>query len=307
MQQARGVVESARIQLSFASVTSPITGRAGIQRVTEGALVGSGEATLLTTVDQIDPLYVNFAMSSEELAALRQAQSSGNVQLSGDGKSTINVELGNGTQYPHPGTLDVSAVTVDPSTGAVSLRATLPNPEMALLPGAFVTFKASLGQRNNAYLVPQQALQRDATGAYALVLGKDGKVVRKNLTVDGQQKGQWIVTAGVAQGDQVIVDGVQKAKEGQPAKGVPWDPNKPAQGGQPGAPGAAPPRVRPATARAHRRAPARPTLPLRRLANSPSPMTRPSRPIPSPSSSDGTPPCLSFLSNTRSLPGWWRS
>ncbi|MEA9731255.1 efflux RND transporter periplasmic adaptor subunit [Xanthomonas campestris pv. campestris] len=240
VQQARGVVESARIQLSFASVTSPITGRAGIQRVTEGALVGSGEATLLTTVDQIDPLYVNFAMSSEELAALRQAQSSGNVQLSGDGKSTINVELGNGTQYPHPGTLDVSAVTVDPSTGAVSLRATLPNPEMALLPGAFVTFKASLGQRNNAYLVPQQALQRDATGAYALVLGKDGKVVRKNLTVDGQQQGQWIVTAGVAQGDQVIVDGVQKAKEGQPAKGVPWDPNKPAQGGQPGAPGAAP-------------------------------------------------------------------
>ncbi|NEL41024.1 MAG: efflux RND transporter periplasmic adaptor subunit, partial [Xanthomonas perforans] len=170
----------------------PITGRAGIQRVTEGALVGAGEATLLTTVDQIDPLYVNFAMSSEELAALRQAQSSGNVQLSGDGKSTINVELGNGTQYPHPGTLDVSAVTVDPSTGAVSLRATLPNPEQALLPGAFVTFKASLGQRNNAYLLPQQAVQRDATGAYALVLGKDGKVARKNLTVDGQQKGQWI-------------------------------------------------------------------------------------------------------------------
>ncbi|WP_115562292.1 efflux RND transporter periplasmic adaptor subunit [Xanthomonas arboricola] len=238
VQQARGLVESARIQLSFASVTSPITGRAGLQRVTEGALVGSGEATLLTTVDQIDPLYVNFAMSSEELAALRQAQSSGNVQLSGDGKSTINVELGNGTLYPHPGTLDVSAVTVDPSTGAVSLRATLPNPELALLPGAFVTFKASLGQRSNAYLLPQQALQRDAMGAYALVLGKDGKVVRKNLTVDGQQKGQWIVTGGVTPGDQIIVDGVQKAKEGQPAKGVPWDPNKPAAGGQPGQPGA---------------------------------------------------------------------
>ncbi|PPT53553.1 HlyD family secretion protein, partial [Xanthomonas arboricola] len=84
--------------------------------------------------------------------------------------------------------------------------------------------------------LPQQAVQRDATGAYALVLGKDGKVARKNLTVDGQQKGQWIVTAGMTPGDQVIVDGVQKAKEGQPAKGVPWDPNKPAQGGQPGAP-----------------------------------------------------------------------
>ncbi|NHF68304.1 efflux RND transporter periplasmic adaptor subunit [Xanthomonas hortorum] len=256
VQQARGTVESARIQLSFASVTSPITGRAGIQRVTEGALVGSGEATLLTTVDQIDPLYVNFAMSSEELAALRQAQSSGNVQLSGDGKSTINVELGNGTQYPHPGTLDVSAVTVDPSTGAVSLRATLPNPEQALLPGAFVTFKASLGQRNNAYLVPQQGLQRDALGAFVLVLGKDGKVARKNLTVDGQQKGQWIVTGGVAPGDQVIVDGVQKAKEGQPAKGVAWNPNKPAQGGQPGAPGAAPAAAQGGDAQAAQAAPA---------------------------------------------------
>ncbi|AOS02935.1 efflux RND transporter periplasmic adaptor subunit [Xanthomonas oryzae] len=240
VQQARGAVEAARIHLSFATVTSPITGRAGIQRVTEGALVGAGEATLLTTVDQIDPLYVNFAMNSEELAALRQAQSSGNVQLSGDGKSSINVELGNGTQYQHPGTLDVSAVTVNPSTGAVSLRATLPNPEQSLLPGAFVTFKASLGQRNNAYLLPQQALQRDATGPYVLVLDKDGKVARKNLTVDGQQKGQWIVTGGMTQGDQVIVDGVQKAKQGQPAKGVPWDPNKPAQGGQPGSPGAAP-------------------------------------------------------------------
>jgi len=240
VQQARGAVESARIQRDFATVTSPITGRAGIQRVTEGALVGAGEATLLTTVDQIDPLYVNFAMSSDELAALRQAQRSGNVQLSANGTSTINVKLGNGMQYPHPGTLDVSAVTVDPSTGTVSLRATLPNPEQSLLPGAFVTFKASLGQRNNAYLLPQQAVQRDATGPYALLLGKDGKVTRKNLTTDGQQKGQWVITGGVGPGDQVIVDGVQKAKEGQPAKGVPWSPHKLAQGGNMGETAAVP-------------------------------------------------------------------
>lgn len=236
VQQARASVTTARINLGYASVTAPISGRAGKQQVTEGALVGEGSATLLTTIDQIDPLYVNFSMNSEELSQLRAAQNQGSLQLSGDGKSTIDVLLGDGSTYPHSGTLDFSSVTVDPSTGSVSLRATLPNPEHALLPGAFVSFKANLGQRNNAYLVPQAAIQRDATGAYALVVGKDGKVARKNVTIDSQQQGQWVVTGGLATGDQVIVEGLQKAKEGQPAKAVPYNPN--AKGGQNGqAPG----------------------------------------------------------------------
>ena len=236
VQQARASVTTARINLGYASVTAPISGRAGKQQVTEGALVGEGSATLLTTIDQIDPLYVNFSMNSQELAQLQAAQSQGNVQLSGDGKTTIDVLLGDGSTYPHSGTLDFSSVTVDPSTGSVSLRATLPNPEHALLPGAFVSFKANLGQRNNAYLVPQAAIQRDAAGAYALVVGKDGKVARKNVTIDSQQQGQWVVTGGLATGDQVIVEGLQKAKEGQPAKAVPYNPN--AKGGQNGqAPG----------------------------------------------------------------------
>lgn len=211
VQQARASVQTARINLGFATVTAPISGRAGKQQVTEGALVGSSDVTLLTTVDQLDPLYVNFSMSSDELAQLRHSQTQGNVQLSGDGKSTVDVILGDGSKYAHPGTLDFSAVTVDPSTGTVSLRATLPNPEQALLPGAFVTFQATLGQRNNAYLVPQAAIQRDAAGAYALVVGKDGKVARKNVVADGQQQGQWVVTGGLATGDQVIVDGLQRA------------------------------------------------------------------------------------------------
>ncbi|GHH56407.1 efflux RND transporter periplasmic adaptor subunit [[Pseudomonas] boreopolis] len=236
VQQARAAVQTARINLGYASVTAPIGGRAGKQQVTEGALVGQGDVTLLTTIDQIDPLYVNFSMNSEELSQLRAAQNQGSLQLSGDGKSTIDVLLGDGSTYPHSGTLDFSSVTVDPSTGSVSLRATLPNPEHALLPGAFVSFKANLGQRNNAYLVPQAAIQRDATGAYALVVGKDGKVARKNVTIDSQQQGQWVVTGGLATGDQVIVEGLQKAKEGQPAKAVPYNPN--AKGGQNGqAPG----------------------------------------------------------------------
>ncbi len=224
VQQARAAVQTARINLGYASVTAPISGRAGKQQVTEGALVGSSDVTLLTSVDQIDPLYVNFSMSSDELSQLRQAQDQGNVQLNGDGKSTVDVVLGDGSKYAHPGTLDFSSITVDPSTGAVSLRATLPNTERTLLPGAFVTFQANLGQRSNVYLVPQTGVQRDSTGAYVLVVGKDSKVSRKNVVADGQQQNQWIVSSGLQTGDQVIVDGLQKVKENQPAKASPWQP-----------------------------------------------------------------------------------
>ena len=225
VQQARAAVQTARINLGYATVTAPINGRAGKQQVTEGALVGSSDVTLLTTVDQIDPLYVNFSMDSNELAQLRAAQSQGKLKLSGDGNSSVEVLLGDGSKYSHPGTLDFSDVTVDPSTGSVSLRAILPNPEHTLLPGSFVSFRANLGERNNAYLIAPAALQRDAAGAYTLVVDKDGKVARKNVTVDGRQQGQWVVIAGLEPGDQVIVDGLQKAKEGQPAKAVAYAPN----------------------------------------------------------------------------------
>jgi membrane fusion protein (multidrug efflux system) len=241
VQQARAAVETARINLGYATVTAPISGRAGKQQVTEGALVGQSDITLLTTIDQLDPLYVNFSMNSDELAQLRQAQAQGAVALSGDGQATVNVKLGDGSVYPHAGTLDFTSVTVDPSTGSVSLRALLPNPDHVLLPGSFVSFDATLGQRANAFLVPQAGIQRDAHGAYALVVGKDGNVVRRNVVADSQQQGQWVVTSGLEAGDQVIVSGQQKAKEGAPAKAVPYDPNANAAQQQPGAkPGAAP-------------------------------------------------------------------
>ncbi|MBN6148732.1 efflux RND transporter periplasmic adaptor subunit [Xanthomonas sp. AmX2] len=244
VQQARAAVETARINLGYATVTAPIAGRAGKQQVTEGALVGQGDTTLLTTIDQLDPLYVNFSMSSDELAQLRQAQAQGNVALNDEGKSTVQVKLGDGSTYAQPGTLDFSDTAVDPSTGSVTLRALLPNPDRVLLPGAFVSFVANLGQRNNAYLIPQEAILRDANGAYALVVGKDGKVARKNVVTVGQQEGKWIITSGLQAGDQIIVSGLQKAKEGAPAKATPWTPGAPGQGtaapqGQ-GAAGAAP-------------------------------------------------------------------
>ena len=240
VQQAQASLANAKINLGYAQVTSPIAGRAGKQQVTEGALVGQGDITLLTTVDQLDPLFVNFSMSSDELTQLRRAQAAGAVSLSGDGKSTVQVKLSDGTMYDQPGTLDYSSAVVDPSTGAVTLRAVLPNPQQILLPGAFVSFQAVLGERKNAFLVPLQALQRDTTGGFVMVVGKDGKVVRKNVVTEGQQGSNWLVTSGIEPGDQVIVAGVQKVKEGSPASAKPWTPTA-ANG-----PGAAPAGAAPA-------------------------------------------------------------
>lgn len=238
VQQAEAAVTTARINLGYARVSAPIAGQAGKQQVTEGALVGQGDVTLLTTVDQIDPLYVNFSMTADELSLLRAAQDKGAVALAGDGKTTVQVNLPDGSAYGHEGTLDFSSTTVDPATGTVSLRAQLPNPNHILLPGSFVSFKANLGERHNAFLVPQQAVQRDTQGGYVLIVGKDGKVVRKNVSLDNQQGGNWLVSSGLAAGDKIIVSGVQKVKEGTPATAKPWQPDaaKPAAG----APAAAP-------------------------------------------------------------------
>ncbi len=177
VQQAKAGVTGARINLGYANVTAPISGRAGKQQVTEGALVGQGDATLLTTIDQIDPLYVNFSIGASELEQLRNAQG---VSLDGQGKARVDVVLADGSLYPQPGLLDFSDTVVDPDTGAITLRARLPNPGKTLLPGSFVTIKATLGQRADVFLLPQAAVLRDANGAYVYVVGADGKVVRKN-------------------------------------------------------------------------------------------------------------------------------
>lgn len=235
VKQSEAAVSSSRISLGYAEVKAPISGVAGKQQVTEGALVGQGDVTLLTTVDQLDPLYVNFSLSVDELSQLRAAQAKGALALSGDGKATVQVKLSDGTTYGENGTLDFSSTTVDPATGAVSLRAVLPNPQRILLPGAFVSFQATLGERNNAYLVPQPALLRDATGGYLMVVGADGKVVRRNVKTEGAQGGNWLVTAGLEPGDKVVVAGTQKVKEGAPATAKPWTPEQAAaQGGAAG-------------------------------------------------------------------------
>lgn len=245
VKQSQAAVESARISLGFTRVTAPIDGRAGQQQVTEGAIVGNSNAdggassTLLTTVDQLDPLYINFTVGAADLDRLRRAQSAGHVSLSDPTKTTVDVILPDGSKYEQQGQLDFSGATVDPTTGTVNLRAQLANTDKRLLPGTYVTIKANLGQQNNVFLVPQQGVARDVAGAYVLVVNQEGKVQRKDITANDLSSGNWIVTGGLASGDQVIVSGLQSVQPGAPAKASPWQPGQNA-GPPNGAPGAQP-------------------------------------------------------------------
>jgi len=216
----RAAVQAAQINLGYATVRAPISGRADRQHVTEGALVGQGEATLLTTVEQIDPLYVNFSISVAEMTALRAADA-------GLGQSiSVQVRLPDGSLHPHPGQLDFSSDVVDPATGAIALRATVPNPDKRLLPGTYVTVNADFGQLPGVYLLPQAAVLRDAGSAYVLVVeqgevddgngGKrmGGKVARRNVNLARAEGGYWVIDSGLAAGEQVIVSGLQRADLG---------------------------------------------------------------------------------------------
>ncbi|MGH8041774.1 MAG: efflux RND transporter periplasmic adaptor subunit [Rudaea sp.] len=229
VKQAQANVEAARINLGYASVTAPIDGRSGQQQVTEGALVGQSDATLLTTVEQIDPIYVYFSQAVGELDALRRAQADGHIDLAATNKAKVEVMLPDGSAYPNAGTLDFSDTAVNAATGSVELRGILPNPEHLLLPGMYVNVRLTVGELKRAWLIPQAALLRDPAGPYVLVVGADGKVAQKHVTADAQQGGDFIVTAGLDDGDQVIVSGVQHVHPGAPAKAQPWKPAASAQ------------------------------------------------------------------------------
>lgn len=222
VQAAQANEQTARINLGYANVTSPIDGRAGQQQVTEGALVGNGDATLLTTVDQIDPLYVNFTMSVAAMEQMRRAQNSGNVTLAEPDKASVQITLPDGSAYAEAGTLDFSDTSVNPATGSVNLRATIPNPKHSLLPGMYVTLKANLGQQHKVFLIPQAAVQRDTVGAFVMTVAADGKVARKDITTTDMAGSNWVVTDGLTAGDQVVVSGIQNVKAGAPAKASPW-------------------------------------------------------------------------------------
>jgi len=214
VKQAQADVESARLDLGYATVTAPIAGRAGRSLVTEGALVGQGEATQLTSIEQIDPIYVNFSQSVTEL---RELQGTATAQHA----AQVDVLLQDGTPYPHSGSLDFSDLAVDPGTGAISLRAVLPNPDRSLLPGMFVNLRLTSGAIDNAFVLPQAAVSRDGQGAYALVVGGDGKVVQRRVETHAMTRSGWIVTGSLADGDRVIIEGLQKVQPGGTATAVP--------------------------------------------------------------------------------------
>jgi membrane fusion protein (multidrug efflux system) len=214
VKQAEANVESARINLGYTNVTSPITGIAGEQQVTEGALVGQGTPTLLTTVDQLDPIYVNFDEPATQIEQLSSEQQSGRVVAASGSQAKVQLTLPDGTPYGIAGLLDYRAATVNPSTGTAALRGILPNPDHTLLPGMYVSLRLTVGFAQNAFLVPQAALQRDAQGAYVFTVDSDQTVVQKRVQTMGASGVDWIVSSGLEAGDRVIVAGIQSAHPG---------------------------------------------------------------------------------------------
>ena len=219
----RAALKTARINLGYTTVTSPIAGRIGRAAVTEGAFAQAGSATLLATVQQLDPLYVDLTWSSAELLRLRRDIESGKVK-GNDGQAEIKIVLEDGREYAEPGKLQFADASVDPTTGSISLRAIVPNPRGELLPGLFVRARIAEGTSPNAILVPQRAVTRDATGkALVLVVGPDKKVERRVVTATRPIGEAWLVTDGLKAGEQIIVEGLQKAKPGAVVNPVPSD------------------------------------------------------------------------------------
>lgn len=214
VKQAEANVETARINLGYTRVTSPISGIAGEQQVTEGALVGQGSPTLLTTVEQIDPIYANFDEPSTQVEEVSSAEQAGRVTTVNGSEAKVQLIQPDGTPYGLPGALDFRAATVDPSTGAVALRGIIPNPGHSLLPGMFVNLRLTVAIANHAFLVPQAALQRDARGAYVLGVSPDSTVVVKRVQTEGAEGTDWIVSSGLDDGDRIIVAGIQGAHPG---------------------------------------------------------------------------------------------
>src|SRR6187399_3037465 len=211
---AKAQVETARINLGYANVTAPISGRAGQLRVLEGALVGQGEPTLLTTIEQVDPIYVYFDQPASDFERLRRAQAAGQVAISEGNKAEVRVIRSDGSEYPQVGTLDFSDFSVNPTTGAVAFRGVVPNPDHLLLPGMYVTVHLVAGMLKTGFEIPQLAVQRDNQGAYVLAVGADGAVAAKRVNVVSTVGNQWVIGDGLVDGDQIIVSGLQMARPG---------------------------------------------------------------------------------------------
>jgi membrane fusion protein (multidrug efflux system) len=220
---AEANVTTARLNLGYATMTAPIAGRIGRALVTEGALVGQGEATEVATIQQLDPIYFDFTESSADLLRLRHALGSGQLTSVGKGQAKVILILEDGSTYPLPGRLLFSDITVDQSTGMITLRAEIPNPDKLLLPGMFARGRLEQAVDRAAILVPVRGVMHGADGsASVLVVDGSEKVESRAVQLGGLQGDQWVVTSGVKAGDRVIVEGLQKIAPGMPVKAVPF-------------------------------------------------------------------------------------
>jgi len=217
---ARAAVRAASINLGFTSVTAPIAGFIGRAEVTEGAYAQQSTATLLATIQQLDPMYINLVWSSTEALRLRHDLESGKLKSEG-GKAQIDVVLEDGRAYAERGEIQFTDVSVDPSTGSVSIRAVVPNPRRELLPGMFVRARIEEGKRPQAILVPQRGVTRDANGRATTLVVKEGKVERRQLETEREVGDSWLVLKGLEAGTQVVVEGLQKVRPGDAVTTVP--------------------------------------------------------------------------------------
>ncbi len=218
---AKASVKTAQINLSYAHITSPIAGRIGRALVTEGALVGQSEITQLATVQQINPLYLNFTQPANEAVALRKSLETGALKKSGKA-AEVRVVLDDGTQYALPGKLLFTDLTVDPTSGQVNLRAEIPNPQGLLLPGLYVRVRLAQAEVDGGLLLPQQAVTRGATGDVVMVVDAQGMAVPRPVKLGGALGNQWVVLSGLKAGEQVMVEGFQKLRPKSPVKAVPF-------------------------------------------------------------------------------------
>ncbi len=202
-------------------VPSPISGRIGRSLVTEGALVGKGEATLLATIEQTDMLYVNFTQSSSDVMRLQKAVKSGSLKRSDS--TAVELVLEDGSVHPLPGKLLFAEMSADPSTGSVTMRAEIPNPNRELLPGTFVTIRVPQAVAENAISVPQRAVQMNPQGQFVMVVGQEGKANLRPVKVGAMAGTSFIIESGLQGGEQVIVNGLQKARPGTVVKPIPMD------------------------------------------------------------------------------------
>jgi membrane fusion protein (multidrug efflux system) len=231
IKQAEAAVETAKINLSYTMITSPIDGRIGRSNITEGAIATAYQALPLATVQKFDPIFVDVPQSTVELNRLRRSLAAGNLKA--DETDKVKIFLEDGTEYPQEGTLKFRDVTVDQTTGSVILRIVVPNPDRTLLPGMFVRVTIQEGINEQAILVLQQAVVHDHKGnPIAYIVDAESKIQQRSLTLDRAMGNQWLISSGLDAGDHVVVEGIQRIKPGASVKEVPFVPSPKEDGGE---------------------------------------------------------------------------